>query len=215
MRAKALKTLKVGVTGGIGSGKSLLARVAARQAGATVMDADEIARDQAKPGGAAYRRIVKAFGKSILSEDKTIDRKALGAIVFKDAAKRRKLEELTHPLVLKELSRRLEAAKGVAYAAVPLLFESGAEKLFDVTMTIEAPAAARRKRVARRDALTEAQVGERIAAQMTERERASRADVVVRNDGSKAKFIGSVRNYHRAFSLLRHGAATSSAAARD
>ena len=206
------KTLKVGLTGGMGSGKSS-ALAAISQRGATVMDADEIAREQARPGGVAYRRIVKAFGKSILNEDKTIDRKALGAIVFKDAAKRRKLEKMTHPLVLKELSRRLEAAQGVAYAAVPLLFESGAERLFDVTMTIEAPESARRRRVARRDALTEAQVGERIAAQMTEKERASRADVVIRNDGSKRNFLKTILDYHRGLSLLRHGVATSTAAA--
>jgi dephospho-CoA kinase len=206
------KTLKVGVTGGIGSGKSS-ALSATRRWGAAVVDADEIAREQARPGGEAFRRIVKAFGKSILDEEKAIDRKKLGAIVFKDAAKRRKLERITHPLVLKELSRRLKAAKGVAYAAVPLLFESGAESLFDLTMTIEAPAAARRRRVARRDALSEAQVGERIAAQMTEKERASRADVVIRNDGSKMNFLKKVREYHRALSLLRHGAETARAAA--
>lgn len=200
-----MRALTVGVTGGIGAGKNL-ALVAVRRAGGAIVDTDEIARDQAKPGGAAYAKIVKAFGKTILNADRTIDRKKLGEIVFKSAAKRSRLERITHPLILKETFRRLKAARQVVYAAVPLLFEAGLEKMFDVTMTIEAPEKLRRKRVAKRDALTQAQVGERLAAQLNEKERIARADLVLRNTGSRSGFSRDVRSYHRAFSLLRKGA---------
>jgi dephospho-CoA kinase len=197
-----MRALTVGLTGGIGAGKSLAARAVAR-----FVDTDEIARDQAKPGGSAYKQIVKAFGKSILNRDRTIDRKKLGDVVFRDAAKRRALEKITHPLVLKEMRRQMKQAKDIVYVAVPLLFEANLEKEFDVTMTIEAPRALRMRRVCRRDGLSPAQVGERMKAQMKERERMARADVVLRNSASKDKFFAEFRGYHRALSLLRSGAA--------
>lgn len=194
-----MRALTIGVTGGIGAGKSL-ACLTVKNAGSVVIDTDELAREQAKPGGIAHRPIVKAFG--------TADRKKLAEIVFKHAAKRRKLEKITHPLILKELARRLKAAKEtLAFVAVPLLFETKLEKLFDVTMTIEAPEAVRRRRVAKRDALTEAQIRARMRAQLSEKERVRRADVVLRNSGSKPKFLATVRSYHRALTLLRQGAA--------
>ena len=198
--------LKVGLTGGIGAGKGLVGAAAPRL-GASFVDADEIARAQAKPRGVAYRQIVKAFGKAILSDDQTIDRKKLGQIVFRDAAKRRALEKITHPLVLKEMRKRMKKAKDVVYCAVPLLFETGLERHFDLTMTVEAPLAQRIGRVCRRDGLSRGQVKARMKAQLSEKERSARADVVLRNSGSKNRFIAEFRSYHGALSLLRSGAA--------
>jgi dephospho-CoA kinase len=194
-----LNNLKVGVTGGIGSGKSL-ACDAVKRLGGVVIDTDVIARAQAKPGGQAHRRIEKAFG--------TTDRKALAGMVFNDPAKRRKLERITHPLIMKEVARRMKAAKNkVVYVAVPLLFEAKLEKLFDVTMTVEAPKAARLRRISKRDGMTRAKALARMNAQLPDSARRLRADVVLENFGAKAPFVDKVRSYHRALTLLRHGAA--------
>lgn len=192
-----MRALKIGLTGGIGAGKSLACRELSAL-GAEVVDADAIARAQSKPGGAAYRAIGRAFG--------THDRAAIAEKVFADPKARRKLEKLTHPLVVREMHRRLKAAKRVVIGAAPLLFEAKLEKMFDLTVTIEAPESVRRRRVAKRDSLAEAQIRARMKAQLSENARARRADVVWRNDGDKKRFIKQVRSYYRAFELLRHGA---------
>ena len=202
-----MRALRIGLTGGIGAGKSLALDVLSRL-GAIVIDTDDIARAQAKPSGVAYRQIVKTFGRTILKGDGAIDRAKLGELIFKNEWQRRKLEKITHPLIMNEASRRLQAAKdAVTIVAIPLLFESNLENQFDLTMTIEAPEAVRRRRVARRDALTEAQVGARMRAQLPASVRAARADVVVPNAGSRKRFIATLRSYYRGLELLRHGAA--------
>ncbi len=201
-----MRALSVGLTGGIGSGKSLALSGFSRL-GAVTVDVDEIARAQARKGGAAYAKIVRRFGKGILDAEGAIDRKKLGGIVFKDPAARKRLERITHPLVRAETSRRLKAAKDVVVVAVPLLFEAGMDKDFDVTITIEAPAAVRRRRVMRRDAVAAAAVGARMRAQLSEAARSARADVAILNAGSKSNFLRSIRDYYNGLSLLRHGAA--------
>lgn len=184
-----MRPLTIGLTGGIGAGKSLaLSAFSGKR-----LDADQLARDTFPKAA-----IEKAFGTS--------DRKELAKLVFADPAKRRKLEKLTHPRVVAAMKREL--SKGdVVVCAVPLLFEAKLEKLFDVTVTIEAPENVRRRRVAKRDALTEAQIRARMKAQLSEAERTRRADVVIRNEGKKSEFLAKVRSYDRAFALLRHGAA--------
>ena len=201
-----MRALRVGLTGGIGAGKSLALKAVARL-GATTIDADDIARAQARKGGAAYRGIVRAFGREVLRTDGRIDRAKLAERVFSDVSARRRLERITHPLVKQELIRRLKAARRTAVAAVPLLFEVGVQSLFDVTMTIEAARSVRRRRVSRRDGLTEAQVAARIKTQLPSSARLRRADIVVRNDEAKSRFLSKVRFYYQAFELLSHGAA--------
>ena len=202
-----MRALTVGLTGGIGAGKTLALAEMSRL-GATVVDSDAIAHAQARPGGTAYKRIVKAFGRGILGKKGEIDRRRLGERVFKSAGERRKLEEITHPLVINEIFRRQKAAKNLVVTAIPLLFESRLEKKFDLTVTIETPEAVRRKRVAHRDGLTEAQVAARMKVQLASSARAARADVVISSAGSKKDFLTSLRSYYRAIALLRHGAAT-------
>lgn len=202
-----MRALTIGLTGGIGAGKSLALSEFARL-GAAAIDTDEIAREQARKGGAAYGKIVKAFGRSILNADGSIDRKRLGERVFKKPAQRRRLERITHPLVRNETSRRLKAAKdNIAVVAVPLLFEAGMEKDFDVTLTIEAPAATRRRRVMARDSVAAAAVGARMKAQLSEGSRRLKADVAILNRGSKTDFLRTIRSYYKGLELLRHGAA--------
>jgi dephospho-CoA kinase len=199
-----MKALLVGITGGIGAGKSLACSTLAKL-GAQVVDADEIAREQAKPGGSAHRLIAKAFGTS--------DRSEIAKVVFRDAKARRRLEKITHPFVVKEMSRRLRSAKSsVAIAAAPLLFEAGLDKMFDVTVTIEAAEQKRRRRAGRRDAASMAHISARMKAQLSDRARARRSDVVIRNEGAKREFISMVRSYYRAFELLQRGACAAAAA---
>lgn len=196
----------MGLTGGIGAGKSL-ALAEFRRLGATTIDTDHIAREQAQKGGAAYKRIVRAFGKTILAEDGSIDRRKLGDIVFSDPSARKRLERITHPLVKAETDRRMKAAKGIAVVAVPLLFEAGMGGQFDLTVTVEAPAAVRRRRVMARDAVAAAAVGARMRAQLSEVSRRRKADVAIRNNGLKHDFLRSIRSYYEGLALLQHGAA--------
>lgn len=191
--------LKVGLTGGIGSGKSLALAELSRQ-GAMTLSLDDVARSQARPGMPVHKAMIKAFG--------TADRRALAGIVFKSPQARRRLERLTHPPILREMRRWLANAKGVAVVDVPLLFEGRYQEEFDVTVSVEAPRAARLRRVSRRDGARATDVRRRMAAQLSDQRRAALADVVWRNDGAKTDFKKRVREYYRAFDLLRRGAQT-------
>jgi dephospho-CoA kinase len=192
----------VGLTGGIGSGKSAALEAFAR-AGAAVVSADSVVHDLSKPGRAAYRAIVRAFGKGVLVADGSLDRGGLGEKVFRSAAMRRRLERIVHPLVRKEVRRRVRASKkAVVVVDVPLLFENGLEGEYDLTVTVSAPRATRLKRVMRRDGLTKSAVERRMRAQLPAKEKETRADVVLRNDGSLTSLRRSVREYQRAFNLI-------------
>lgn len=192
-----MKALTVGLTGGIGSGKSLALSVFARL-GADVASSDEIARRQAAPGGPAHRRIARLFG--------TADRAKVATIVFRDPAARRRLERATHPLILSEIRRRARNAGSLFVADVPLLFEKRLAGAFDATVAIAAPASLRLRRVVRRGTPA-AEARRRMAAQLSEAARAARADVVIPNGGSKKDFAQRVARYHEALMLLSRGAA--------
>lgn len=186
------RPLFIGLTGGIGSGKSL-ALAELRRAGAEVIDLDEIARRQAKSPALAAR-LKRAFGTS--------ERAAIAAQVFRHPAKRRKLEGLTHPPILREMRRRMRAAKGVVVVDVPLLFEGGLQGEFDATVTISASRSVRLKRLAARG-LPRAQALARMRAQLSDARRERKADVVWRNDGSAADFKASVARYGRGLRLMQ------------
>ena len=127
----------VGLTGGIGSGKST-ALDAFDRLGAATVSLDQIAKEQAKPGRDGFKAMVKAFGKTILKKDGTIDRAALGKIVFSDKKARLKLEKATHPGILKEMKGLIGKMNGLVVVDVPLLFEKNLEKYFDATILIAA-----------------------------------------------------------------------------
>lgn len=187
------KRFLLGLTGGIAAGKSLALREFARL-GAETVSADDLARCVF---GRVARRIARVFG--------TADRKKLGAIVFAHAGKRRALEKMTHPLIIKEVKRRMAKARGLLVADVPLLFEGGYEKLFDATMLVTAKDSLRLGRILRRDKLTRAQALRRIQAQMPQKKKALLADVVVTNDGNRAEFLRRLKPYYKGFELLRQG----------
>lgn len=142
----------IGITGGIGSGKSLVAKIVKEKYNANVLDTDGIAREQMEPGGICYHEVVDYFGKEILSEDGTIDRKKLAAIVFEDKDKLQKLNALTHPKVLlavQEVISSLKEKGTVPYIIVEtaLMIESGYDHICDEVWYIYTPEEERRKRL--------------------------------------------------------------------
>lgn len=187
----------VGLTGGIGSGKSA-ALAELRRLGTKTVDLDEIARAQA--GSPRVRRALsRAFGPV------AADRKALGALVFRSAAARRRLEKITHPPILKEMKARVAKNRGVVVVAVPLLFEKNLEKHFDATVLVACRPSAQVRRVVRRDGLSAAEVRRRIAAQLPLAAKRSRADLVVDNDETKAELRAKTRAVRAGLDLLYGG----------
>jgi dephospho-CoA kinase len=177
--------LRIGLTGGIASGKSTAAR-AFGEMGAHVVDADRIARDLVIPGSPALARVVEAFGSGVLRADGTLDRAALGAVVFADAGKRRILEGIMHPLVLAEIDRRVNELErtdpqGVAVVEAALILELGRQEQYDAIVVVWAEEEQQRRRVMLRDNLTAEEAGRRLAAQMPLAEKRRRADFVVDN----------------------------------
>ena len=180
--------LKIGLTGGIGSGKTT---AAARFAtlGARAYHADEVARHALDPGAVCYDRVVSEFGRQILNVDGTINRRKLGEIVFADESKRLTLNNIVHPYVINELFSRAERdliglPNGIAVFEVPLLFESGMHEQMDYNIVVTCAEEDRIRRVMERDHLTREQVVARMQAQMPEEDKISLADFVLKNCGS-------------------------------
>ncbi len=179
--------LKIGLTGGIATGKSyVLNRLRLR--GVPCLDADELAHGVTAAGTEATAAIAERFGQQVLAADGSIDRKKLGAIVFADASARRELEALTHPAVYRAIEAGLRAftligEDAFAVVDVPLLYETGAEKMFDkVIVTTCAPETQLARLLAR--GMTEEAARQRLAAQWPADQKAQRADFVLRTDGT-------------------------------
>ncbi|MEM1025544.1 MAG: dephospho-CoA kinase [Myxococcota bacterium] len=177
----------LGLTGGIGSGKSTVAGMMA-EAGIPVVDADRLAREAVAPGSRGLSGIVERFGAEILDPSGALDRPALGKLVFGDPASREALEAIVHPEVSR-LSRasfaELEAqGHGWAVYDVPLLFETQRESEFDLVVVVAVSPETQRARVRERDGSTLEEIQGRIDAQMPLVDKAGRADVVIDNQGS-------------------------------
>ena len=194
----------IGVTGGIASGKSTVARAFAAL-GAPWVDADDVAREVVEPGEPALQEIATRYSRArVLKEDGTLNRRALREIVFADPAERRWLESVTHPRIRARLTEhlaRLEAT-GAPYVLLvsPLLFESGQSEMTDRTLVIDVPEALQIERTAARDDVDEAQARAIVAAQMPRAERLARADDVLDNGGSEAQMqrrVAELDNYYR------------------
>lgn len=202
--------LRVGLTGGIASGKSTVAR-AFRELGAHVIDADRIAREVALPGSQALGRIARAFGPRMIRPDGSLDRAALAAVVFADAGKRRVLEGILHPLILAEIDRRIEALErtdpqGVAVVEAALIFELGRQEEFDAVVVVWAEPEQQRRRLLLRDNLSLEQAAARIAAQMPLEQKRRQTQLVVDNSGDQVTARADAeRVYARLVQLARQG----------
>jgi dephospho-CoA kinase len=175
----------IGLTGGIGSGKSTVGRLLAER-GAVVVDADELARAAVEPGLPAHHAVVARFGTGVLRPDGQIDRAALARVVFRDDAARADLEAIVHPSVWSAISERAEAQAGsdrVVVAEVPLLVETGSDR-FDGVVVVDCPEELAVRRLVEQRGLDEDDAWRRVAAQAARAERRARAGFVVRNDGS-------------------------------
>lgn len=176
--------LRVGLTGGIGAGKSEVARRLAGH-GAVVVDADVIAREVVAPGTPGLAEVVRAFGSDVLAADGSLDRPRLGKVVFDDAAARRRLEAVVHPLVRARRTDVVAAAPrdAVVVEDVPLLVETGLAGDYDVVIVVDAPDEVRLERLAARGTPRD-DAERRIAAQAPRGDRLAAADVVIDNGGS-------------------------------
>lgn len=185
----------VALTGNIGSGKSTVGRLL-EQHGAVRIDSDVVAREVVAPGTDGLAEIVAEFGNSILAADGSLDREALGRIVFRDNAARARLEALTHPRIRTRMAERIATALAspppLIVVEIPLLFETGLEAQFPLVLLVTAPAETRAARVAGRDGLPAADVAARLAAQMPEATKRERATWVLENDGSEAALTAGV-----------------------
>jgi dephospho-CoA kinase len=173
----------VGLTGGVATGKSTVAKMF-KQCGVIVIDADELARNVVNPGKPAWRDIVKLFGKTVLNPDHTINRQALGAIVFGNRAKLRRLERIIHPRVAREQARLArqtarEDPKAVVIYDVPLLFEAGVDKRVDNIIVVTADRETQIARLKKRNRLTRAEAIRRINSQLPLAKKIQRADYVL------------------------------------
>lgn len=184
-----------GLTGGIASGKSTVAAVF-RGEGVPVIDADEVAREVVMPGEPALAAIVEAFGREVLLEDGTLDRKHLGAIVFDDASKRARLNAIIHPAIAQRSAAhfaRLEAEPLVCYDAA-LLVERGMADAFRPLVVVAAPRELQRTRLMARDGISAAEADARLDAQAPVEAKIAAADLVIQNDADVATLQARARD---------------------
>jgi dephospho-CoA kinase len=176
--------LRIGLTGGIGSGKSTVSALLAER-GARVVDADVLAREVVAPGSPGLAAIVEAFGDGVLSAGGAIDRPALASVVFGDPSARATLDGIVHPLVRARAVEIISAMPddAVVVQDIPLLVETGQASSFDLVLVVEAEPEIRVARLVRRG-LSEGDARARIAAQATDEERRAVADVVLDNSGN-------------------------------
>lgn len=176
--------VKVGLTGGIGAGKSEVSRLLASY-GAVIVDADKIAREVVEPGTPGLAAVVEEFGDGVLTPDGTLDRPKLGGIVFADPERLKALNAIVHPLVGAR-SAELEASAGpdaVVVHDVPLLTENGLASLYDLVVVVDAAPETQLDRLVRLRGITEDEAKSRMAAQATRERRLAVADLVIDNDG--------------------------------
>jgi dephospho-CoA kinase len=188
--------LLVGLTGGLGAGKSTVARMLGDR-GAVIVDADELAARALEPGTRGYQRVCDLFGDEVVLPDGMLDRKAIAARTFDDPERRKALESIVHPEVFRGLAEvvdRYRSTDRVVVFDVPLLVETGFQDAADVVVVVTAPEEERIRRVAADRGLTEAEARARMAAQADAARREAVADVVIRNDGDLAALERAVDN---------------------
>lgn len=193
----------IGLTGGIACGKSTIAKML-REMGASVVDADAVSAQLTGPGGKALASIRKAFGDSVFFSEGTLNRQALGAIVFSDAEALEKLNTATHPLIrekmLEEIENCREMGASIVVLDVPLLFEAGFDDLADFTVCASAPENVQLERLKERDGLTREQALARIRSQWPLPEKERRCDAVIQTEVPMTELRAKVCEMYLAWS---------------
>jgi len=189
--------LTIGLTGGIGSGKTVASDHFARL-GAEVIDTDLLSRELVEPGQPALDEIVAHFGTGVLDAEGRLDRAALRARVFTDAVERRALEQILHPRIRAAMLERAAASKKpYVVFVIPLLMETGQQSLVDRVLLIDAPENLQRERAAARDGVDQAEIDRILAAQTDREARRRHADDIVVNDGDLATLYEQIERLHR------------------
>lgn len=202
---KQSKPYVVGLTGGIASGKTGVAKVL-REMGMTVLDADEISRSVTAPGGEALEDVRRAFGDEVFDGD-VLNRRKLGDKVFNDAAARRQLEEIVHPLVIGKMQRLTEEAQAaIVFWDVPLLYETGMDRQCGEVWCVYVSFREQVRRVMRRDGLSRKQALSRMNSQMPVAEKKARAEHLIDTSGSyratRRRVRGLMRDLQRRLQLV-------------
>lgn len=185
--------LRIGLTGGIGAGKSTVAG-RLRELGAVIVDADRVAREVVEPGTAGLTAVVEAFGTGVLLPDGRLDRPALGRIVFKDAEQLGRLNAIVHPLIAERTGALIAAAApdAVLVHDVPLLVENSLAAGYQLVVVVRAGEAERIRRLVEDRGMTADEARSRIAAQATDQQRRAVADVVIDNSGTREATVAQV-----------------------
>ena len=190
-------TRVIGLTGGIASGKSTVARIL-EILGAVIIDADMISRDVVVPGEIAWNAIVAEFGEGVLNPDRTINRQALGQLVFTDPEARKRLENITHPAIARRAEEKLDACRKISVPVVvyvaPLLIEAGRTALVDEIWVVYADETTQLERLMQRDGIGADDARRRLAAQMPMEEKKKYGRVVIDNRGTERELEQKVRD---------------------
>jgi dephospho-CoA kinase len=194
--------LLVGLTGGIATGKSTVSRMF-QDRGCVLIDADVLAREVVEPGEPALAAIAAEFGPGVLQADGALDRKKLGAVVFADPARRKRLEAITHPAIRARFARRLQHLMEAGFAGVvifdaPVMIESGNYKTMDRLVVVATDEATQLARLMARDGIGGDEAGRKMASQMPVAEKAKLADYVIENSGDRAATEAQVHRVHAA-----------------
>lgn len=191
------KTLRVGLTGGIGSGKTTVCRLF-EGLGVPIIDADKIAHQVTRPGQAAWHAVRAEFGEQVLDAQGRLDRGALRSLVFTDTKSRERLEAIIHPRVYAEMEKRASlVTTPYCILSVPLLLETGGQAMVDQVLVVDAPAEIRKTRVMERDHVSEAQVEAIIRTQASREKRLAAAHAVITNDSDVAHLERQVLRLNR------------------
>ncbi|MFL0804430.1 MAG: dephospho-CoA kinase [Agarilytica sp.] len=192
----------IGLTGGISSGKTTVSD-AFKALGITIVDTDVIARDIVKPGSHCLKEIEKRYGKTILDQDGTLDRKRLRDIIFQDDSEKRWLESLMHPVIRQQTEQQVQSATSpYVILSSPLLIESPDIHLVDRVLVVDVPEAAQVSRTLLRDGVDESQIQRTIAAQLSRQERLDRADDIIDNSHEKSHTLEQVKRLHETYLTL-------------
>ncbi|MCA1021870.1 MULTISPECIES: dephospho-CoA kinase [Halobacillus] len=198
-------TLVIGLTGSIASGKSTVSRMFDEWE-IPVIDADQISRDVVRPGEPAYEDIVHVFGKDVLFEDGTLDRKKLGKVIFSSKERRKELNDIVHPRVREEMIRRRESYKEEDYKAVvldiPLLYESGLTDYVERVLVVAVDEETQLQRLMERDGSSREDARERIASQIPVSRKAEMADAVIDNNGTEEESFRQLRDILHRWNLV-------------